>query len=51
MLDVILDETHGIAQLTPSGPLAVADFEAAAKKIDPLIEQRGDLAGLLIYTA
>ncbi len=50
MLDVKLDENLNIARLMPSGPLAVADFEAAAKQIDPLIEKRGKLAGLLIYT-
>ena len=40
---------QGILVLTPTGPLAAADFAAAAALADPWIEQHGKLAGVLIH--
>jgi hypothetical protein len=50
MLNVRLDETTGIASLSPEGRLATSDFNAASAKIDPYIEQQGKLNGLFIET-
>jgi hypothetical protein len=40
----------GILIVTPEGPLAAADFEELARKIDPYIKEKGGLHGLMIYT-
>ena len=50
MLNIRLDESTGIASLTPDGKLKKSDFDAASAKIDPYIEQQGQLNGLLIET-
>jgi hypothetical protein len=50
MLSVKIDETRGIAELEPSGPLSQQDFEAAAATIDPYLEKVGHLNGLVIHT-
>lgn len=50
MLNTTLDEERGIALLEPIGALSEIDFEQAARVIDPLIEQRGRLAGVVIHT-
>ncbi len=50
MLNVEIDHEKLIAVLTPSGPLSKEDFAAAAKQIDPLVEQAGQLMGLVIHT-
>jgi tRNA U38,U39,U40 pseudouridine synthase TruA len=39
-----------ILVITPEGPLERSDFDNLAKSIDPLIESKGKLAGLMIYT-
>jgi len=49
MLFVKIDEDKGIAILEPDGPLSQADFESAAKIIDPYIEKTGQLRGLIIH--
>jgi hypothetical protein len=48
MLSVQLISKVGIVILEPKGALSVDDFEAAAEKIDPYIEERGKLNGLII---
>ncbi len=50
MLSVKIDEDKGIAILEPDGPLSQADFDSAAKIIDPYIEKTGQLHGLIIHT-
>jgi len=50
MLSVQIDKEHGIALLEPSGPLSKDDFAAAARIIDPFIEETGRLNGLIIHT-
>ncbi len=48
MLDFTLDAANSIVYLRPSAPLAKEDFDALARTVDPYIESRGDLAGLII---
>ena len=50
MLNITLDEQHGIATLEPDGPLGKDDFHSAAGIIDPFIEKSGHLNGLIIHT-
>ena len=48
MLTVQLITKVGVVILEPDGALTVDDFEAASEKIDPFIEERGRLNGLII---
>lgn len=48
MLNYSLDSDSGILYLRPGAPLEKNDFESLASKVDPLIEKRGSLAGILI---
>ena len=41
---------QGILIVTPEGPLESADFEKLAQEVDPYIEEKGMLNGLMIYT-
>ena len=41
-------EDMGILVVEPKGALESADFEALAKEVDPYIEAKGELHGLLI---
>jgi len=50
MLNHELLEDEGILIVTPDGPLESSDFARLAKKIDPFIEEKGKLNGLMIYT-
>lgn len=38
----------GILIISPQGPLQQSDFEAVAQEIDPYIEAKGGLRGLLV---
>jgi hypothetical protein len=38
----------GILMIQPTGPLSADDFRAVASAVDPYIEERGTLTGLLI---
>ncbi len=49
MLNIELDEDMGVAILTPNGELSKDDFLSAARIVDPLIEDRGELAGIVIH--
>ena len=42
---------EGILIVTPEGPLDSGDFEKLAREIDPYLEDKGRLKGLMIYTA
>jgi hypothetical protein len=44
----MLDEK--ILVITPEGSLEATDFERLAKEVDPYIEAKGTLNGLMIYT-
>ncbi len=48
MLSHELLEDEGILVVEPKGALESADFTTLAKAVDPYIEKRGDLRGLLI---
>ena len=48
MLTVQLITKVGLVILEPDGALTVDDFKAAAEKIDPYIEEKGKLNGLII---
>lgn len=41
---------QGILIVIPEGPLESADFEKLAQEVDPYIEEKGMLNGLMIYT-
>jgi ketosteroid isomerase-like protein len=48
MVKVEMLRDKAIAILTPDGRLESSDFEAVAREVDPLIEDRGMLNGLMI---
>jgi hypothetical protein len=41
-------EDAGILIVSPEGPLESSDFEQLAQTVDPYLEQKGQLSGLLI---
>lgn len=49
MLKVTVNEAEGIAILEPNGALSESDFISAAELIDPYIETRGKLSGIVIH--
>ena len=51
MLEHSLDSTNGILHLRPKGSLRKEDFEQLAKTVDPYLEKKGDLAGLIVDAA
>lgn len=50
MISFELLRDDGILIVTPEGPLQTSDFAAIAREVDPFIEERGELTGLMIYT-
>lgn len=48
MLNYNLLKDEAILILTPTGALEESDFAAVARAIDPYIEEKGDLRGLMI---
>ena len=48
MLDHRLDAARGILYLHPSAALKKEDFAALAKSVDPHIEAKGGLAGIVL---
>lgn len=48
MIHANLDQTSGLLEVTPSGPLSEADFSQLAGIVDPYIEKNGTIAGLLL---
>ena len=50
MLHAELLPDKGILIVTPAGPLEKADFDRLAREVDPCIESRGKLQGVMIYT-
>lgn len=51
MIDYELDGEHNILVVQPKAALDASDFTELAKAVDPQIEARGDLAGLIISAA
>jgi len=50
MLKVTLNEDEAIVILQPEGALTEKDFDKAVQIINPFIEQKGKLNGMVIYT-
>jgi hypothetical protein len=48
MLKADLVRDGGILILTPEGRLSARDFEALAKLVDPYLEEKGELRGLMV---
>ena len=48
MLNHELHRDDGILVLKPDGALKASDFEAVAEELDPFIDEKGNLRGLLI---
>jgi hypothetical protein len=44
--EIMADE--GLVILTPEGPIESTDFERVAQAVDPYIEEKGELAGVMI---
>ena len=51
MIEHTLDEVHSILYVRPRSKLEQADFEKLAETVNPHIEERGALAGLIIEVA
>ena len=49
MLQHELRRDTGILIVTPQGPLRKKDFEILAREVDPYIEEKGKLNGLMIH--
>lgn len=50
MLEVKLDETTGIATMSPDKAFSEVDFEYAARRVDDYLEKYGKLKGIIIST-
>src|SRR5258706_14019905 len=48
MLEHNLDTAHGILHLRPKAALQKEDFAQLAKTVDPFIESKGELAGIIV---
>ena len=48
MIEYDLDSEHSILEVRPKSALDKNDFVELAKAVDPQIEAKGDLAGLII---
>jgi len=48
MLEHNLDTAHGILHLRPKGALEKEDFAKLARTVDPFIESKGELAGIIV---
>lgn len=51
MLQIDLLEDEGIVTLAPHGPLEKADFERLSGVVDPYINAKGSLKGLMVDAA
>jgi len=50
MLKITIDKENAIAILEPHDALSKKDFDNAVEMIDPFIEEKGKLNGIIIYT-
>jgi hypothetical protein len=50
MLEVHVDPSTRTVLLEPEGPLLPQDFEYLAQRAEPLIQEAGDLNGVLVHT-
>jgi len=49
MLKIDIDQTTRTVMLVPEGHLANQDFKSLAQQVDPLINESGDLNGVLVH--
>ncbi len=49
MIDFNLDMEHRILTICPKGALSEQDFSSVTAAVNPVIEQEGDLAGVIIH--
>jgi len=49
MIDFNLDMEHRILTICPKGALSEEDFSRVTAAVNPVIEQEGDLAGVIIH--
>jgi hypothetical protein len=50
MISFDLDESSGVLIVRPEGKLEAQDFQALSEAVDPFIEEKGKLAGVIIET-
>ena len=50
MISYELDESAGLLVVWPEGKLRIQDFKALSQAVDPFIEKKGELSGLIIVT-
>jgi len=50
MISFELDEIAGVLTVRPEGKLEAQDFQALSEAVDPFIEEKGKLTGLIIET-
>ena len=50
MLNAELRKEDGILIVSPDDALQASDFEQLSTRVDPFIEENGELNGLMIYT-
>jgi hypothetical protein len=50
MMAIDLDKKSGIAIIRPESALSEGDFKKAAEVIDPYVQEKGRIKGLIIYT-
>ena len=48
MIEHTLDKTHSILYVRPKSKLEQGDFVQLAETVDPYIEERGHLAGVIV---
>jgi hypothetical protein len=48
MISYDLDKSTGVLTVRPEGKLEVQDFQSLSKTVDPYIEEKGKLTGLII---
>lgn len=51
MIKYDLDREKAVLHVHPTGPLQRNDFEELAQTVDPFIEEKGRLAGLIVESA
>ena len=50
MISHELDESAGVLIVRPEGKLRIQDFQALSQAVEPFIEKKGGLSGLIIVT-
>ena len=50
MISFKLDEIAGVLTVRPEGKLEAQDFRALSEAVDPFVEEKGKLIGLIIET-